>query len=273
MAKDELAQAVEAEESVTKEELLDRAREAGIEGALVDDQRRTARRVTRSRRLAVDADEAARVGRPLVHMAPGVVSEAVPSNASISRGIRLSRSSGGECSAAQLPAAVAASLRMESTRARPTARRQRVGRVLNRLLPQAHRRLSFSESNRSSSLASWCASDREAVEETPGSLAYRTSREEPDGCSDRSTASSSTANRIPRTAARCPAASRRIHARRVRGSARQRGGPRVGSRLGTRSRCRRAGRLRVVGRAFSRCLRRGPRSRVRSRPRAWRQRR
>jgi hypothetical protein len=32
MAKDELAQAVEAEESVTKEELLDRAREAGIEG-------------------------------------------------------------------------------------------------------------------------------------------------------------------------------------------------------------------------------------------------
>jgi hypothetical protein len=32
MAKEELAQAVEAEEAVTKEELLERAREAGIEG-------------------------------------------------------------------------------------------------------------------------------------------------------------------------------------------------------------------------------------------------
>ena len=32
MAKEELAQAVEAEESVTKDELLDRAREAGVEG-------------------------------------------------------------------------------------------------------------------------------------------------------------------------------------------------------------------------------------------------
>jgi hypothetical protein len=32
MAKDELAQAVEAEESVTKEELLERARDAGVEG-------------------------------------------------------------------------------------------------------------------------------------------------------------------------------------------------------------------------------------------------
>ena len=32
MAKDELAQAVEAEESVTRDELLDRAREVGVEG-------------------------------------------------------------------------------------------------------------------------------------------------------------------------------------------------------------------------------------------------
>jgi hypothetical protein len=32
MSKEELAKAVEAEESVTKEELLERAREAGVEG-------------------------------------------------------------------------------------------------------------------------------------------------------------------------------------------------------------------------------------------------
>ena len=32
MSKEELAQAIEAEESLTKEELLERAREAGIEG-------------------------------------------------------------------------------------------------------------------------------------------------------------------------------------------------------------------------------------------------
>jgi hypothetical protein len=44
MSKDELAQAVEAEESVTKEELLERAREAGIEGrsAMTKDELRRA---------------------------------------------------------------------------------------------------------------------------------------------------------------------------------------------------------------------------------------
>jgi hypothetical protein len=46
MSKEELAEAVEAEESLTKEELLERARDAGIEGrsAMSKDELRKALR-------------------------------------------------------------------------------------------------------------------------------------------------------------------------------------------------------------------------------------
>ena len=48
MTKEELAQAVEAEESLTKEELLERARQAGIEGcsAMTEEDLRRALRET-----------------------------------------------------------------------------------------------------------------------------------------------------------------------------------------------------------------------------------